>query len=140
MRKILTITFLTIMFWAPALADQITLKNGDRLTGKIVKSEGGKLVIKTQLIGDVSVDLSAVTSITTDEPLYVTLAGGRTVEIAPVNGDLGRARLAHALGVRGELELEPVGDIILDHEDCFADRRTLGIGEGAHAPRAGRRR
>ena len=59
MRKTLTVTFLTIMFWAPALADQITLKNGDRLTGKIVKSDGGKLVIKTQLLGDVTVDLRA---------------------------------------------------------------------------------
>lgn len=79
MRKILTVTFLTIMFSTPVLADQITLKNGDRLTGKIVKSDGGKLIIKTQLIGDVSVDLSVVTNITTDEPLYVTLADGRTV-------------------------------------------------------------
>lgn len=41
MRKILTVTFLTIVFCTPALADQITLKNGDRLTGKIVKSDGG---------------------------------------------------------------------------------------------------
>ena len=34
MRKILTITFLTFMFCVQVLADQITLKNGDRLTGK----------------------------------------------------------------------------------------------------------
>src|SRR5690348_15864951 len=92
MIKILTVTFLTIMFWAPVLADHITLKNGDRRAGKIVKSEGGKLVIKTQLIGDIRVDLSAVTSITTDEPLYVTLAGGRTVSavmsIAEATGEL----------------------------------------------------
>jgi hypothetical protein len=38
MRKMLTVTFLSVMFCVPALADQITLKNGDRLTGKIVKS------------------------------------------------------------------------------------------------------
>ena len=79
MRKILTVTFLSVMSCVPALADQITLKNGDRLTGKIVKSDGGKLVIKTQLVGDVTVDLAVVTNITTDEPLYVTLADGRTV-------------------------------------------------------------
>ena len=41
MRKILTVTFLTIIFCAPALADQITLKNGDRLTGEIIKADGG---------------------------------------------------------------------------------------------------
>jgi len=56
-----TIVLLTIVFFtfgvATAVADQITLKNGDRLTGKIVKSDGGKLVIKTDLLGDVTVDL-----------------------------------------------------------------------------------
>ena len=61
------------------LADQIVLKNGDRLTGKIVKSDGGKLVVQTELVGQVSVDLSAVNSITSDQPLYVTLDDGRTV-------------------------------------------------------------
>jgi len=34
MRKLLTVTFLSVMSCVPALADQITLKNGDRLTGK----------------------------------------------------------------------------------------------------------
>ena len=64
---------------SPAIADQIVLKNGDRLTGKIVKSDGSKLVVQTELVGEVSVDLSAVNSITSDQPLYVTLADGRTV-------------------------------------------------------------
>lgn len=73
------VAILLVFISVPAMADQLVLKNGDRLTGKIVKSDGGKLVIKTDLIGDVSVDLAAVTNISTDQPLYVTLADGRTV-------------------------------------------------------------
>jgi len=37
-----------------ARADQVTLKNGDRLTGTIVKSDGTTLLLKTDSAGDVS--------------------------------------------------------------------------------------
>ena len=79
MKRLLACTVLLIAFATHTLADQITLKNGDRVTGKIVKTDGGKLVITTELLGDVSVDLGAITNITTDQPLYVTLEDGRTV-------------------------------------------------------------
>ena len=77
--KSITLPILLFLLSGTAIADQITLKNGDRLSGKIVKSDGSKLVVQTELIGEVSVDLSAVNSITSDQPLYVTLADGRTV-------------------------------------------------------------
>ena len=79
MKRLLTCTVLLIALATQTLADQITLKNGDRVTGKIVKTDGGKLVITTELLGDVSVDLGAISNITTDQPLYVTLEDGRTV-------------------------------------------------------------
>jgi hypothetical protein len=77
MTKAITITVCLILLSGQAIADQITLKNGDRVTGKIVKSDGGKLVVKTELIGDVSVDLSAVTNITTDSLLVKSAARPR---------------------------------------------------------------
>ncbi len=79
MRTKAALIVLLLLISAPARADQIVLKNGDRVTGQIVKSDGGKLIMKTELLGDVSVDLVAVSKITTDQPLYVTLADGRTV-------------------------------------------------------------
>jgi putative salt-induced outer membrane protein YdiY len=79
MKKAITLTIFLILLSSTAMADQIVLKNGDRLTGKIVKSDGGKLVVRTELIGEVSVDLSAVNTITSDQQLYITLADGRTV-------------------------------------------------------------
>lgn len=36
-----------------ALGDQVTLKNGDRLTGSVVKSDGKTIVLKTDYAGDV---------------------------------------------------------------------------------------
>ena len=62
-----------------ALGDQITLKNGDRLTGTIVKSDAKTLLIKTELAGDVNVKWDAVTSIVSAEPLHLALKDGQTV-------------------------------------------------------------
>jgi putative salt-induced outer membrane protein len=60
-------------------ADQITLKNGDRLTGTIVKFNQDKLVLKSEFAGDVSLQWAAVTAIISVEPLHVALKNGQTV-------------------------------------------------------------
>jgi putative salt-induced outer membrane protein YdiY len=62
-----------------ARADQVTLKNGDRLTGTIVNSDGKTLLIKTELAGDVNVQWDAVTSIVSSQPLHLGLKDGQTV-------------------------------------------------------------
>jgi putative salt-induced outer membrane protein YdiY len=71
-----------ILFLAIApgvLADQITLKNGDHLTGKIVKSDGKTLVLHTDAAGDVTIDLTKITQITTDQQLHITDKTKKTV-------------------------------------------------------------
>jgi putative salt-induced outer membrane protein YdiY len=60
------------------LADQITLKNGDRLTGKIVKSDAKTLVLHTEFAGDVTIQFAAIDQITTDQELHVALKDGKT--------------------------------------------------------------
>jgi YD repeat-containing protein len=68
----------------PALfADQVSLKNGDRLTGTIVKSDAKTLVLKTEAAGEVTFQWAAIDSITSTQPLHVGLAGGQMV-VGPV--------------------------------------------------------
>ena len=62
-----------------AFADQLSLKNGDRVSGSIVKSDGKNILVKSELIGDVTIPFDNIASITTDKPLYVGLTDGRTV-------------------------------------------------------------
>jgi putative salt-induced outer membrane protein YdiY len=62
-----------------ARADQVTLKNGDRLTGTIVKSDAKTMLIKTELAGDVNVQWEAVTSIVSSQALHLALKDGQTV-------------------------------------------------------------
>lgn len=67
---------------AAASADQISLKNGDRLTGTIVKSDEKMetLLIKTDFAGDVKVKWDAIASIAASETLHITLKNGQTME------------------------------------------------------------
>lgn len=95
-------------------ADQLVLKNGDRLTGTIVRSDGKTIVLMSDLVGEVTVALDNVENVTADKPLYVTLADGRTVsglvtaknnqfEIKSNSGAVVVARSAIAI-VRSEAE------------------------------------
>jgi hypothetical protein len=61
------------------LADQIVMKNGDRVTGKIVKKAGKDLVIKTDQFGQVTTSWEQVASVTA-EPVTVVLQDGRSVK------------------------------------------------------------
>ncbi len=71
---------ITMGLLCPALfADTVSLKNGDRLTGTIVKSDGKVLVIKTESAGEVTLQWSAVDTINSTQPLHVGLSGGQMV-------------------------------------------------------------
>ncbi|HYM75321.1 MAG TPA: DUF481 domain-containing protein [Candidatus Dormibacteraeota bacterium] len=65
------------------LADQVTLKNGDRLTGTVVKSDGKTLVLHTDAAGDVTIKFDAIQDFKTDQELHVGLKGGKTA-VGPV--------------------------------------------------------
>lgn len=60
-------------------ADQVVLSNGDRLTGTITKSDGKTLVIKTDLAGEITIQWTAVQSLTSATPLHVVTAAKTVV-------------------------------------------------------------
>lgn len=72
----------TIIFWLaalPALADQITLQNGDRLTGTLQTLEAGKLRLETEYAGTVTVDWSKLETLETTGTWVVEFATGRFI-------------------------------------------------------------
>jgi len=77
MRAWIPLTLIAFVLSVPAVADQITLSNGDRLTGSISKSDGRTLVIKTDYAGEVTVKFDAIQSITSTGDLHVEV-GGKT--------------------------------------------------------------
>ncbi len=59
--------------------DSIVLSNGDRVTGQVTDSTDGKMTVKSELMGDVVIDIKDIVSIETDEPLPTTFADGEKV-------------------------------------------------------------
>ncbi len=95
-------------------ADQITLKNGDRLTGTVVKSDGKTLVLHTEFAGDVTVQFTAITQITTEKELHVTTTDKKTV-VGPVNTSDGKIEVATKTG--GTVEV-PAGNVVMIRNDA----------------------
>ncbi len=62
-----------------AWADQVTLKNGDRLSGRIIKSDTSALSIKSDFAGTVAVQWDAVQEISSTQPLHVTSKDGQVL-------------------------------------------------------------
>lgn len=67
------------MLSADVLADQINLKNGDRLSGTIIKSDKESLSLKSEFVGEVKVQWAAIDAISSTQPLYITLKDGQVV-------------------------------------------------------------
>src|SRR5580658_1371011 len=76
MRRII---ILCLLLTQALLADQVTLKNGDRLSGNIIKYDGKNLVLKSELAGDVTIPWENVTGVTSTQPLNITLKDGQHI-------------------------------------------------------------
>jgi putative salt-induced outer membrane protein YdiY len=108
-------TLLTLLVVSSALfADQVTLKNGDRLTGKVVKSDGKTLVLHTDAAGDVTIQFDTIQEIKTDDQMHVTLKDGKTA-VGPVTTADGKIEVATKTA--GTVEA-PKDDVTLIRNDA----------------------
>jgi putative salt-induced outer membrane protein YdiY len=78
-RQTVLISMLLCLSATAAAADQLTLKNGDRLSGTIVKSDAKTLLLKTDFAGDINLQWEAVTSIVSSQTLHLALKDGQTI-------------------------------------------------------------
>lgn len=115
LRKSCFVLLIVVILGFPStvFADQITLKNGDHLSGKIVKSDGKKLVLHTDFAGDVTIDFAAITQISTDQELHIGTSDKKTV-VGSVHERDGKLEVATK---RGPVEV-PAGDVVLIRNDA----------------------
>lgn len=86
----LTLLMLTIacLIWTPAVrADVVTMKNGDRISGKVKDMIGGKLTIETAYAGKLVIAWDQVAGLVTDQPIKVKLADGSQAAGRAVEAD-----------------------------------------------------
>lgn len=101
MKKILSIGFLCVLCHAAALqAEQVTLKNGDHLSGAIVSMDGKKLVIKTTYAGDVSIDWAEVSQFSSDKAALVVTKADKQLVSGTVASDGSNVLVTTAQGVQ----------------------------------------
>ena len=70
--------------------DQVTLKNGDRLTGTIVKSDGKNLILKSEFAGEVTIQWDAVQALASSGDLHIDLKNGQKLvgQVSTTDGAL----------------------------------------------------
>ena len=68
------------LFASTGFEDQITMKDGDRVSGDIVKKDGDTVTVKSKNFGTVTLKWNDIAMVKSDEPINVTLAGGKTVK------------------------------------------------------------
>jgi putative salt-induced outer membrane protein YdiY/sporulation protein YlmC with PRC-barrel domain len=74
-------------------ADTLVMKNGDRVTGSIVKKDGNAVTVKSALFGTITVPWDQVDSVKTDTPLNVVLNDGKEAQTNLVTTD-GKVQVA----------------------------------------------
>ena len=65
---------------AVALGDQVVMKNGDRISGGLVKKDAKTLTIKSEFFGVVTLPWDQIDSVKADTPINVVLPGNQTVK------------------------------------------------------------
>ena len=84
------------------------LLNGDRLTGKIVSAAGGKLTVKTDAAGEITIDLAKVKTFSTDDPVLLK-TGDATLRSKIVRGPDGSVQVVPVPG--GTPQPVPIKDV-----------------------------
>jgi len=82
--------------------DEVHLKNGDRISGKIQHLVDGKLTIKADVAGMVTVDLSNIQTLSSDEPIEVNLKDQTSFTQKVSSAEFGRFAIEGSESVRAQ--------------------------------------
>lgn len=72
-----------------AWADEVQFVNGDKLTGKVVAVEGGKMAFESATVGAIKIDMARVKTFSTDAPIDIRLKDGTTLKQKALAGEAG---------------------------------------------------
>jgi putative salt-induced outer membrane protein YdiY len=104
------VVFLSIVLSlsAAAEADQITLKNGDRLTGTAQEVKSGTLKFDSPVLGSLKIPIAEIETLSTDDLVTVAFPDGSSATGMLSDGDMGTATLT---GENNHVETVPLDTI-----------------------------
>jgi|GEM_PF-4198637 len=101
-----------------AMADEVILKNGDRLTVKVTRIQGGKVFVESKTLGKVILKVAEIERTTLDAPMVLTLKSGARVEVRVLTAETPKAQSGPSEGLaigfaelRDEHEGENIGKV-----------------------------
>lgn len=100
---------------SPAMADQVLMKNGDCLTGDVIRAEGDRLRLKTGYAGIVELDWNQVLDVKMDEPREALLDDDRVLDVIGVTRENGQLILHQTPGSPPTI-VDPARVKVLDPE------------------------
>ena len=110
--QILVLTFCILLFVQSVQADEIIFTNGDHLTGKIAHLVEGKMLFKSEAIGDVTIDISKIKTFSTDAPIAVHMKDDTVLLQRIVNAETGKFGIEGAGTVKAQdFELAEISSI-----------------------------
>lgn len=77
--KVLSLAVCLVGMCSPLCADQVILKNGDRVTGKIATLGDGVLVLKSDQAGEIKIAVKDIATFMSDAPLEIHFQDGTVV-------------------------------------------------------------
>ena len=101
-KKVLILLMSVVVFAQVGSADELYLSNGDQLTGTITHLVDGKLLFKSDVAGEVVVDLSNIQTLSSDEPITVNLQDSTSFTQRVLSAEAGRFAIegSDALGAQ----------------------------------------
>lgn len=140
--------FLLALFPQGAAADEILLKNGDRLSGTVTEAKGGQLFINTPYASGISVNINEIAAISTDNPLTLRFAGTDVIRGRLLTRDgqtlvvpeEGRGELAISLNQVRSINVPDIlwsGNVFLGGAQQSGNTDRMSLTFGADAVRRG---
>src|SRR5690349_6642261 len=105
--------FLAFLLSGSAWAEQIVLKDADRITGAIVKTDGQQLTIESKNSAVVRLNWADVETIASESPLTVVLSGDRAIK-GPIVTQGGQI----IVNSSGNPQTVPPGDVLVLRNDA----------------------
>lgn len=91
-----------LLLLSHACADEVRMRNGDVISGQIVKKETDKLIFRTSYAGELQIQWSEVLNLISDEPVHVVLSDGASIRGTLQESEVGEAKVQPPKEIQGK--------------------------------------
>ena len=110
------------------MADEVYLKNGDRISGNILKMQDNKLTIKTSYAGEIGVKWSEIADMKTDKEISVLLSDDTLINGNPQGFEQGKMRISSKVAETVSFSLTDVKSINPPKEPAVKITARMNVG------------